>query len=80
MDQVNKVLDICFYVFLALTFGCAIFIVLGQSVAVVMGNPGLAVWCKKIIALNARLGAGVSITTLFMGYLRGWMGGKKKNA
>lgn len=80
MNQVNKALDICFYVFLALTFGCAIFIVLGQTVAVVTGNTSLAVWCKKIIAINARFGAGVSITTLIMGYLRGWMGGKKKSA
>lgn len=78
MQKINSFLDICFYIFLALTFGCAAFIVLGQAFAVVTMNPGLAIWCKKLIVLNARFGAGVSVTTLLMGYLRGWMSGKKK--
>ncbi|MGP2527537.1 hypothetical protein ACTUHY_06190 [Acidaminococcus sp. LBK-2] len=78
MQKINSLLDICFYVFFTLTFGCAAFIVLGQAVAVMTMNAELAIWCKKLIVLNARLGAGVSVTTLVMGYLRGWMSGKKK--
>ena len=77
MKTLNPLLLTIFYIFLALTFGCAIFIVMGQAVAIVTSNPGLAVWCKKLIALNARFGAGLSITTLIMGYLNGWMKGKK---
>ncbi len=73
MQKTNSLLDICFYTFLVLTFGCAACIVLGQAFAVISMNSGLAVWCKKLIVLNARFGAGVSITTLLMGYLRGWM-------
>ena len=78
MKTLNPLLLTIFYIFLALPFGSAIFIVMGQAVAIVTSNPGLAVWCKKLIALNARFGAGLSITNLIMGYLNGWMKGKKE--
>lgn len=80
MTAVNKLLDYLFYLFLILAFGCAAFIVLGQAFAIVTMNTNLAVWLKKLIVLNARFGAGLSMTTLIMGYLRGWMGGSKKKA
>lgn len=47
MKTLNPLLLTIFYIFLALTFGCAIFIVMGQAVAIVTSNPGLAVWCKN---------------------------------
>jgi len=78
MTTVNKVLDVLFYFFVALTFCTAALIVLGQAFAIVTLNGPMAQYFKKMIVLNARFGAGVSLTTLLMGYLRGWMGSKKK--
>jgi hypothetical protein len=80
MTLVNKTLDILFYIFITLTFGLAAVIVIGQVVSIVTLSGDMALYFKKLIVLNARFGAGVSIITLIMGYLRGWMSSKKKVA
>ncbi|MEE1597434.1 hypothetical protein [Acidaminococcus fermentans] len=80
MTSVNRFLDLLFDIFLVLVFGCAVFIVFSQAAAVITLNKDLAIWAKKLIVLNARFGVGLSLTTLIMGYIRGWMkSGKSKN-